>query len=226
MKKWGFLCVIVVLGVAVYVWQDDEFVAENQGFEQSVSIPKVKSPDAPVAHKPVQTKKPQKSPSEVAIAFDKTIDSQIAAKFEPKARGPSSLAAYFGTSEVQVNRRQYLISHELRSIAQEDYETFMGPEVLHSNGHVFFEANDNNVGLPALLNTRNKSLALVTGRVLLREISLADASDVAARYGAVLDQSMAHLGIYAFVAGPNAIEVVGEIAGSELEIFEGRIHEK
>lgn len=230
MKKWLSALFVVFVFAFIYTWNGEESNDVDKGFERSVVLPSkkaLKSEIAPVAAKPVKTNAPQKSPSEVAIAVDKTMDSQMAAKFDPKARAPSSLAAYFGQAQLQVNRRQYLVSHELRSLPVEQFENNMGQEIMRENGHVFFETHDNNIGYPSLLNVRSKSIALVTGRVLLKNISQAEANEIAARYGSELDLSMGHLGVYAFSAGSNVLEVAAELGtNGELEIFEGRIREK
>lgn len=227
MRKWGLFVIIFAAIATLYGWLGDEAVNEGEGFEKTVSIPTKQAKKVSGPIKPSQSKEMQKPPTEASIALDKSIDSRMASQFEPKGRGPTSLSAYFGSVEMRMGRRKYFVSHELRSIPTEFFEGHMGTEVVRENGYVFFEASETRFGLPTLYNVRNKSLGLITGRILLKDISLEQARSIAGQYGSELDFSMAHLGVYAFVAGMNVIAISQEIGqGAELEIFEGRIREK
>lgn len=231
MKKWYIGLSLCFLVFALIVWQSDDEVQQQVGFEQKVES--TKKQNASVANvSPVRSKNEQsvqsQKPNEVAIALDKTIDSRVAAKFEPKNRTPSSLGNYFTEEVVRLGKRSYFISHELRSMNVEAYEASMGKEVFRQNGHVFFEAAGNNIGRPTLLNQRNRSIALLTGRIILKNIDLEKAKEIAQKQGSVLDESMAHLGIFAFESGSNVLETVNDlgVSISEAEIFEGSINEK
>lgn len=166
--------------------------------------------------------------SNVTVAKKKEVLEQSdARKFNPKHRTPSSFRDYFSQDEVAIEERSYLVSYELRSIAGEVYDLSMGREVTRQNGHVFFEAESQNFGQPALFNVRNKSLALLTGRILLKNVSQEQALQLAADYGSVLDRSMEHLGLYAIEIGAPVIQASQELGVSaELEMVEGRVHEK
>lgn len=232
MKKWSFALIFLAVIALYYYSTNDDLGVGDAGFEQVAQLPEKNQSLPKTAYDTAPTQKKQShaslKPNEVAIALDKTVDSRVAAKFDPKARVPSSLTHYFSEDTVQINRRRYLISHELRSIKVEDYEGSMGNEVFRQNGHVYFESSSNSIGLPTLFNQRNRSVALLTGRVLVKNIDAAKARELAQKQGSRLDESMSHLGVYAFEVGSNVLEVVSEIGSqiSEAEIFEGQIHEK
>lgn len=175
-----------------------------------------------------KNKRPRPQTRQNREIVNKVISNKLSLKMKNKNRVPSSFEQYFSDETVQIDGHEFLISDGLRSLPVEQFNSDYGIAVSRLSGYVFYESNDSSFGQPALYQKENRSPVVLTGRVILKNISKEKALQIATKLNTNLDTSMAHLGVYAVKATNGALTVVKDLGKgiSSAEIVTGGIYEK
>lgn len=178
-----------------------------------------------IAEVAVQDKK--EKPSLKRFKHERKLDLKNMEKRIRKNREPSSIENYFHDDIILIESREFLVSQTLRTLGNNEYDERDGQKIANLSGYIFYESSDISRGQPALYNQRSKAPAVLTGRVILKNISKEQAIHLAGQLNVALDTTMAHLGVFAIVAPIDALETVRELGSSisSPEIIEGDIHE-
>lgn len=229
MKKLSFLFVIVFILFAFWFYQNQDStltfsddVEKNQtmDFEDQHVIADHKEKKIP--HEKPKTNLYQEKLSE------KAVPKHLSDAFSKQERQPSSLANFFSGEHIDINERPYLVSRTLRSIPSRRFNEDFGNVVYIQSGYTFFESSDQYTGLPTLFDSAQNRVAVLTGRVLLKNLSQQEAQKLSTQLNVTLDTSMVHLNIYALDIGPAVLDQVSAFGqfDSELELIEGGVHAK
>ena len=155
--------------------------------------------------------------------------------FEPKSDAGFSTKyqSFFEKQELEINGRQYKRSDEIFTVLEEEYQETMGQEEIRAYGYVFYHPTADSVGIPALLNAKNKLPAVISGRINIKTNSKDNIEKHKKIWGFTIDQTMAHLNIYSveIPVDQNIFEVMTSLENDqklqvELEIIEGIPHVK
>ncbi len=229
MKKISFLFAIIFILLAFWFYQnqditltfsDDVEKIQTMDFEDQHVIADHKEKKIP--HEKPKTNLYQEKLSE------KVVPKQLSDAFSKQERQPSSLVNFFGDERIIINERGYLVSRTLRSIPSRRFNEDFGNVVYIQSGYTFFESTDQINGLPTLFDSAQNRVAVLTGRILLKNLNQQEAERLSSQLNLPIDTSMAHLNIFALDLGASVLDqnsVFGQL-DSELELIEGGIHAK
>tara|TARA_R110000868_G_scaffold159516_9_gene388418 strand:- start:8854 stop:9540 length:687 start_codon:yes stop_codon:yes gene_type:complete len=228
MKKWGSFAILVGFAVMIFMMaRSDRSGPTRESLDQP---PGISTTSFATQAKPHAR---SSMPSEV---LEQKADTVKHERIRPKAlsstqvgkqREPSSIENYFHDDKVRIEGSSYLVSQSLRVLPVHEFDARDGSPVANISGYVFFESSNLGLGQPALFDERKRSLAILTGRLLLKAQSREQAQGIATKYGAILDTSMSHLNIYALSITSDVLTLQEEVGqGSFAEIIHGVVHEK
>lgn len=157
---------------------------------------------------------------------ERRLDLEKMKKYVRKNREPSPIEAYFDDDKVVIEGRDFLISQSLRSLPNNEYDDRDGLKIANLSGYILYESTDNSRGQLALYSKRSMAPAVLTGRVILKNITKEQAFQLASQFDVDLDTSMEHLGYFAIVAPVDALETARELGPqiSSPEVIEGHLH--
>jgi hypothetical protein len=237
MKKIGYISILIL--ITAYFWSSsdekgeiEEFTSDIKKQEKVTKKKKLKSRSiARVSNNDTLEEKSTIEETSIAInklRIEQAVSAKQIANFSNKNRMPSSIESYFEDSSIQIEGRNFRVSQRLRSLAIDAYDSSYGIEVSRKSGYILYESDDKSIGQPTLYHNGNKSTAILTGRVLLKNMSKDQAQAIANQMQVYLDSSMGHLGVYAIQAPSDVLETIDKLgdSSSSAEIIEGRIREK
>jgi len=136
--------------------------------------------------------------------------------FNPKTGQEDILpyANYFKDKQIVFNNKKYILSNELSSVDQKDFDPSFGQEVMRTYSRVFYLGEGQHPGLPTLYNISNRRPAAITGRILVQTNDLKILENFGKSWNFKIDKTMAHLGIYSIEAASNTniIELYNNIS--------------
>lgn len=229
MKKVGFLLVFVLLCFSFWYYQNNKTVLEV-GITNEETQEDIRNFDNKVSLVNSKNFSHQKPGTDIVHKHkdQKHIPRNVHYSFSKQNRGPSSLINFFSDERVKINETDYLISRSLRSIPSRKFSEDFGSVVYTQSGHTFFETSDQYTGYPTLFDVSQNRVAVLTGRVLLKNMDQAKAERLASKLNTSLDLSMAHLNVFALDLGVDVLDQMQTLgdANAELEIIEGGVHVK
>lgn len=228
MKKWIFIAIFIGLSLVTWV------MTRKSDLDHVAARPDQMSPSkasSVVALKPqfdgVASAKKGKRASRQTESNERILPKALRPGVVSKVREPSSLENYFHDEKVTIDGRPFLVSQTLRVLPKKRFDSRDGNAVTEISGYIFFESTNLSLGQPALFNEHKKSLAILTGRLLLPNSSLSRAQSIAQSLGAQLDTTMAHLNVYALSYTSDVLALQNEVGqGSVAEIVDGVVHVK